>query len=191
VILVECKLKERLASLKHYYFMDRGDLFSHFVDSSEDMLEKASEQVTKEKLDSYLELAIRTSSVRSDPYKDDVSCILNKFGISEQLFVTRITNGQGAGDKPVDAKQLDNIGNQSRMMKVYESLTLDYKIKWPLALVISKKAINKYQLIFRHLLFQKYVETSLERAWAIHQSTKECNVQRLFSQTYRTRHKML
>lgn len=57
--------------------------------------------------------------------------------------------------------------------------------------MISKKIINKYQLIFRHLLFQKYVETSLEKAWSIHQSTKECNIQKLFSQTYRTRHKML
>lgn len=73
--------------------MDRGDFFSHFVDGSEDMLEKASEQVSKEKLDSYLELAIRTSSVKSDPYKDDVFCTLNKYGISEQLFVTRITSG--------------------------------------------------------------------------------------------------
>lgn len=69
--------------MKHYFFMDRGDFFAHFVDGSEEMFEKASEQVSKEKLDSYLEMAIRTSSVRSDPYKDDVSCTLNKLGISE------------------------------------------------------------------------------------------------------------
>lgn len=174
--------------------MDRGDFFAHFVDGSEDMLEKASEQVSKEKLDSYLELAIRTSSVRSDPYKDDVSCTLNKYGISEQLFVTRVTSGQAFGGKKgqkLDQQHLNNLGQQSRTMKVYESLTLDYKVQWPLTLVISKKALNKYQLIFRHLLFQKYVETCLEKAWGIHQSTKECNIQALFHQTYRTRHKML
>jgi gamma-tubulin complex component 2 len=61
-------------------------------------------------------------------------------------------------------------------MKVYEALTLNYKVKWPLSLVISKKAINKYQLIFRHLLVQKYIETNLEKAWSVHQSTKECNI---------------
>jgi gamma-tubulin complex component 2 len=66
-------------------------------------------------------------------------------------------------------------------MKVYESFTLKYNVQWPLSLVISKKAINKYQLIFRHLLFQKYVETSLEKAWSIHQSTKECKIQGMFS----------
>jgi gamma-tubulin complex component 2 len=61
-------------------------------------------------------------------------------------------------------------------MKVYEALTLDYHVPWPLSLVISRKAINKYQLIFRHLLYQKYVEASLDKAWSMHQSTKECNI---------------
>lgn len=153
MIFNECQLKERLVSLKHYFFMDQGDFFCHFVDGSEDMLEKASEQVTTEKLDSFLEMAIRTSSVRNDQYKDDVSCMLNKYGISEQLFVTRVTSGNAFGKQKVDQAHMNNLGQQSRMMKVYESLTLNYKVKWPLSLVLSKKAINKYQLIFRHLLF--------------------------------------
>lgn len=93
MIFNECKLLDRLQSMKHYFFMDRGDFFSHFVDGSEDLFEKASEHVSKEKLDSYLEMAIRTSSVNSDQYKDDVSCKLNKLGITEQLFVTRVTSG--------------------------------------------------------------------------------------------------
>ena len=97
VIFNECKLLDRLDSMKHYFFMDRGDFFAHFVDGSEEMFEKASEQVSKEKLDSYLEMAIRTSSVKNDPYKDDVSCTLNKLGISEQLFVTKVTSGQAFG----------------------------------------------------------------------------------------------
>lgn len=92
--------------------MDRGDFFSHFVDGSEEMLEKASEQVTKEKLDSYLEMAIRTSSVKNDPYKDDVSCTLNRYGISEQLTVTRVMSGQafGADGQQHDQQQLNNLG---------------------------------------------------------------------------------
>jgi len=82
--------------------MDRGDFFAHFVDGSEDMLEKKCDEVSKEKLDSYLEMAIRTSSVRGDPYKDDVSCTLSNYGISEQLFVTRVTSGQAFGGKNID-----------------------------------------------------------------------------------------
>ena len=36
-----------------------------------------------EKLESYLEMAIRTSSVNADPFKDDVTCELNSYGLIE------------------------------------------------------------------------------------------------------------
>lgn len=78
--------------------MDKGDFFSILVNGSEELFEKAKEQVSKEKLDSYLEMAIKGSSMRSDPYKEDVSCILKDLGIAEQLFVTKITSGQTFGN---------------------------------------------------------------------------------------------
>ena len=64
-------------------------------------------------------------------------------------------------------------------------------MKWPLTLILSKKAINKYQLIFRHLLFCKYVEKCLENMWVQHQSTKECDVQAVLMQSYALRHRKL
>lgn len=45
--------------MKHHYFMDRGDFFSILVTGSEELFEKASEQVSQEKLDSYLEIAMK------------------------------------------------------------------------------------------------------------------------------------
>lgn len=76
-------------------------------------------------------------------------------------------------------------------MKVYEAFTIDYKMKWPLTLIVSKKAINKYQLLFRHLLQCKYVEKYLENVWLQHQATKECDIQKELQQTYALRHRML
>lgn len=43
VIFNECRLLDRLDSMKHYFFMDQGDFFAHFVDGSEEIFEKASE----------------------------------------------------------------------------------------------------------------------------------------------------
>jgi gamma-tubulin complex component 2 len=40
VIFNDCQLVERLHSMKHYFFMDRGDFFSHFVDGAEDVIEQ-------------------------------------------------------------------------------------------------------------------------------------------------------
>lgn len=100
--------------------------------------------------------------------------------------------GQGSGSSSyVGSNPVLNIGQTARNMKVYEAFTLDYKVKWPLTLILSKRSINKYQLIFRHLLQNKYVEKYLESVWLQHQSTKECDVQAQLQQTYALRHRML
>ena len=137
-----------------------------------------------ERLESQLEMAIRTSSVNSDPFKDDVTCVLNGYALSDQLFVTWITRGalgnkafSGiAGQGQNSNSYMSRVTTSSGTLKVHEAFTLDYKVRWPLTLIISKKAINKYQLLFRHLLQCKYAEKYLEQAWLQHQSTKDCNV---------------
>ena len=49
-----------------------------------------------------------------------------------------------------------------------EALSLDYVVTFPLSLVISRKALTKYQLLFRHLLYLKYVEQLLCNIWTEH-----------------------
>ena len=49
---------------------------------------------------------------------------------------------------------------------------LDYQAKWPLSLVVSRRAVTTYQLLFRHLLLAKFVERRLHTAWAEQQGTK-------------------
>ncbi|KAF9101127.1 hypothetical protein BGX27_011600 [Mortierella sp. AM989] len=49
-----------------------------------------------------------------------------------------------------------------------DSLTLDYSVKFPLSLVISRKALTKYQLLFRHLLYLKHGEQVLCNTWIEH-----------------------
>jgi hypothetical protein len=39
LIFGECQLMRRLESLKHYFFLDKGDFFLHFVEGSEEILE--------------------------------------------------------------------------------------------------------------------------------------------------------
>jgi gamma-tubulin complex component 2 len=93
MVMNECQLLKRLQSINHYFFFDKGDFFSHFIDGCEEILEKFTSEVKIEKLESLLEMAIRTSSTQSDPFKDDVSCELNSYGVSEQLLVTCLTRG--------------------------------------------------------------------------------------------------
>ena len=77
------------------------------------MLEEQSSEVKIERLESQLEMAIRTSSVNSDPYKDDVAPILNGYALSDQLFVTMITRGA------LGPKALSGGANQNQSQNVY------------------------------------------------------------------------
>jgi hypothetical protein len=51
----------------------------------------------------------------------------------------------------------------------YHMFALDYSVKWPLSIVLSKRALTKYQLLFRHLFFCKHVERELCSAFITHQ----------------------
>lgn len=53
-----------------------------------------------------------------------------------------------------------------------QALMLDYHAPWPLSLVLSRRAITKYQLLFRHLFLAKFVERRLHTAWAEQQGVK-------------------
>jgi gamma-tubulin complex component 2 len=51
-----------------------------------------------------------------------------------------------------------------------DALTLDYNVRFPLSLVISRKTILRYQLIFRFLLHLKHVEQMLTTMWIDHKA---------------------
>ncbi len=63
--------------------MDKGDFFIHFCEGSDEILDAPIHSVSTEKLESFLELAIRTSSANADPFKEDVSCELNSYSLHD------------------------------------------------------------------------------------------------------------
>lgn len=53
----------------------------------------------------------------------------------------------------------------SPLVTTIDVLTLDYTVPFPLSLVISRRTILRYQLLFRFLLHLKHVEQSLASMW--------------------------
>ncbi|OMJ86157.1 hypothetical protein SteCoe_12356 [Stentor coeruleus] len=186
LILEEQQLLNRLKSIKHYFFLDHGDFFVHFMDSAQEELEKHASAVSREKLESLLDLSLRTSSANSDPFKDDLSCELHTYTLSEQLYAMHNISGNQAG-----SEDMQPIFTMPQIFKGLETFVLDYKVRWPLTLIISRKALTKYQLIFRHLFFCKYVERQLSNTWILHQSTKDLALHKAFSTSYCLRQRML
>lgn len=176
LIVNKFDLMGRLRSVKHYFFMDQGDFLVHFMDIAKDELLKRSSTITVEKLQSLLELALRTSVSASDPYHEDLICNMERTTLITQLQDT-ITFGVDSTEPFVSNGDmgLSIFGSQgaaSANITGIETFTLDYKVRWPVSLVISRKALTKHQLIFRHLFHFKHVERQLCMTWQAHQATR-------------------
>lgn len=85
LVMNEEQLMARLKSIKHYFFMDQADFFVNFLDSAEDELDKGVKVVSKEKIESLLEMSVRTSATNADPFKDDLTCDLSPYTLIEQV----------------------------------------------------------------------------------------------------------
>jgi len=133
------------------------------MDLAEDEMRKNADDIVHSRLEALLELALRTSAAVSDPYKDDLRCKLLPYDLITQLFrILSVTNERNVNQDPTET-QISGL----------EAFSLDYVVKWPLSLILSKKALTKYQMLFRHLFYSKHVERQLCNLWTINKSAKQ------------------
>lgn len=158
-------LMGKLRSIKHYLLLDQGDFLVHFMDIARDELARRPDEISVEKLQSLLDLALRTTAAAADPCQENVTCcverttLLKSLSSLKDLETSETISGNNDLDEPVSITGL-------------ETFSLSYKVQWPLSLVISRKALTKYQLIFRFLFHCKHVNRQLCGAWQVHQGVR-------------------
>ncbi|KAI0525921.1 Spc98 family-domain-containing protein [Xylaria bambusicola] len=161
-------LPARLRSLKHYFFLDPSDYFTYFMELSASELRKPPKSVNTVKLQSLLDLVLHQpgSIVYLDPFKEDVHVEMNEVSLIKMLQrVVNITGIEpGESLQPASNQPIENDKNAVG----FTSLQLDYKVPFPVSLVISRKTVWRYQALFRHLLSLKYLESQLSTAWQTH-----------------------
>lgn len=180
LLLKEQRLIPRLQALKHYFFLDQSDFFTHFLDISSHELSKKSKSTSLTKLQSLLDLALRNPSSVSanDPYKEDVRVSMASVSLVDALMRIVNVHGLKEGEEALTATALRDIdaggpssggssliGDQAKLLNGIDALVFDYNVKFPLSLVISRKILFRYQLLFRHLLYVKHVEQLLTKSW--------------------------
>ena len=85
LFLQEQDLLNRFASLKHYFLMDQGDFFVDFMDVAEDELKQRADKLSLSRLESLLHGSLQNSTCASDPYKDDLVCLLSSQHLITQM----------------------------------------------------------------------------------------------------------
>ncbi|XP_051121281.1 gamma-tubulin complex component 2 isoform X2 [Andrographis paniculata] len=163
-------LMGKLRSIKHYLLLDQGDFLVHFMDIAREELLKKPDEISAEKLQSLLDLALRSSAAVADPYHEDLTCcierttLLKSLNILKDIPITEVVSGSNDLEEPISITGL-------------ETFSLSFKVQWPLSLVISRKALTKYQLIFRCLFHCKHVNRQLCAAWQLHQGLRRVDMQ--------------
>ncbi|KAL7109554.1 hypothetical protein ACP275_06G182500 [Erythranthe tilingii] len=163
-------LMGKLRSIKHYLLLDQGDFLVHFMDISREELMKKPDEISVEKLQSLLDLALRSTAAVADPCHEDLTCcverttLMKRLSTLKDLQTSQIVSSSSDIEEPVSITGL-------------ETFSLSFKVQWPLSLVISRKALTKYQLIFRFLFHCKNVNRQLCAAWQLHQGLRRVDMQ--------------
>uniref|UniRef100_A0A4W4G344 Gamma-tubulin complex component n=1 Tax=Electrophorus electricus TaxID=8005 RepID=A0A4W4G344_ELEEL len=185
-LMEEKELVSRLRSIKHYFLMDKGDFFVHFMDLTEEELKKPVDDIIPPRLEALLELALRTSTANTDPFKDDLKIDLMPHDVITQLLrVLAIETKQ--------EKAIINAEPTEVALSGLEAFSFDYIVKWPLSLIINRKALTRYQMLFRHLFYCKHVERLLCNVWISNKSAQQCSLHstKWFAGAFALRQRML
>ena len=169
MMLTEHDLLAHLRSMKHFFLLDQGDMLVHFMDLADEELRSPIGIIPLSRLETLLELALRTSVSNSDHYKDNLHLLLKPYNLKMHLFHVLAVQPEvieyGLDPRPVTRPP------SSTSLPGYEALCFDYRVQWPLSLILSRKRVTHYQLLFRHLFLCKYVERQLAEAWKCHKNT--------------------
>ncbi|KAF2257809.1 hypothetical protein CC78DRAFT_505667 [Lojkania enalia] len=173
LLLTTHALPARLRSLKHYFFLDRSDFFSYFLELGASELKKPARNVNIGKLQSLLDIVLRQpgSVAAEDPYKEDVKVQINETGLTNWLM--KIVNVTGLDQDAANAGSISNYLTPATTVPVtddtnitgFQAMVLDYAMPFPLSLVVSRVTLTRYQLLFRYLLSLRHLETSLVESW--------------------------
>ncbi|XP_069609154.1 gamma-tubulin complex component 2 isoform X1 [Ranitomeya imitator] len=185
-LMEEKELVAHLWSIKHYFLMNQGDFFVHFMDLTEEELKKTVEDIIPTRLEALLELALRMSTANTDPFKDDLKIELMPHDLVTQLLRVLAIETQ-------QEKVLINNDPTELALSGLEAFSFDYIVKWPLSLIINRKALTRYQMLFRHLFYCKHVERLLCNVWISNKAAKRFSLHsaKWFAAAFTLRQRML
>lgn len=194
VFLQDMRLVDRLSSIRRYFFMRSGDFIQNFLDNVAEELDKNASNIQPSKLNNLLQLSLSLSSTDHDPHKEDLTCELRDHTLVEMLEkLHNYILGDGASSREDSSLRMSPASSSENMfmrkslvgfnpyaqqssassrgattiasLAGHEAFTFDYKVKWPLSLVFTRRALCKYQVIFRLLFSIKLVERELVKCW--------------------------
>lgn len=143
-----------LTSVKRYLLMQQGDFIVQYMDTIDDELWKPALSMNANKMASLLELTLRLSSSKDDPYKDELMNDPSDHDLVKEMSDIHKQNLIQDGA---------NWNNSD--LKGYECFCFSFVAPWPVSLVINRASLQPYKMVFRMLFLLKHVERQLSKIW--------------------------
>ncbi|CCW63895.1 unnamed protein product [Phytomonas sp. EM1] len=146
-----------LSSLKTYFLQERSDWVVDFLESAADLLMKPPDKVKIHSLRVLLQSAIaRGGAAASDPYHGCISCNFADSLLQDCLRAK--AEGNGGAPSPGNAATRD-------VPHCIHLLQLEAELQWPLTLVLDAHVIERFNRIFRLIIWMKTCERMLASLW--------------------------
>ena len=135
LLLDENQLLARLRSIKHYFLMDQGDFFVHFMDVAGSKLLQRAEDIALPRLQSILEMCLR-NRYANDPYQDDLTCELVPYTLIQHVEAIHETaSGGNRPNSPVigilsPGMSLIDASAAPSSLNGTDAFTLDINVKY-------------------------------------------------------------
>ena len=193
-------LISHIVSLRRFMLLEYGDFFVQFMDMAEHELRQEAQVLTVPRVQGLLQGAVISSSLGTDPHKDDFECVLASHNLIQHLHLIQTAGVSNIATmstpNPLQQSAGDTSGGTGTVpaqgLKGVEALTFEYKVRWPVSIVLSRRAITKYQLLSRLLFFSKHVELRVLGCWREHQQLKALpGLRKEMGMSYCLRHRML
>lgn len=164
----DLKLIQRLRAIKHFFLLDKGDMITSLLDFADEELSKQPNLVSHTRMQSLLELAVRTSSIPQDTDFGPLAFGFDSRSLLEMarsVFKRKAIGSTVARSQVKTQEERDIAYDQTKDIKGFQVFTLSYKVDWPMTLVVAPKHMQQYQLLFRHMFLLKKLERDLGKVW--------------------------
>ncbi|TVY83654.1 Spindle pole body component alp4 [Lachnellula suecica] len=159
LLLTTYALPARLHAMKHYFFLSQSDFLSYFLDLASTELRKPVDKVNTSKLQALLDLVLPAQ----DPFRENIKVGMNDTNLIDGL--TRVINISGMEDGDALPNPPAPPVETEKAPTGFTSLQFDCIVPFPASLVISRKTVWRYQVLFRFLFSLRHLERQLVSNW--------------------------
>lgn len=152
LVVVHAELPAHLAALKNYFLLAKGDFYHSFLAESYDLMRLPPREATAEgDLAGPFQQSALKSTADQDPFFQHL-----KIRYVKAVDTADPPQGQGK-------KKLLHVPKYDK----WDNVFLEYRVDWPLHLLLTPQVMAKYNVVFQYLLRLKRIQGDLESSWAV------------------------